>query len=45
MFYYRFDEGASGPQPHRNFIEVFNQAAFGGGERAVEGEGEDAEVT
>ena len=31
----------SGPQPHPSFIEVFDLAAFGGGERAVEGTGED----
>jgi len=34
-------EGGSGPQPHPNFIDVFCQAAFGGGERAVERAGED----
>jgi hypothetical protein len=35
-------EGASGPQPHRSFIEVFGQAPFCGGEREVAGAWEDA---
>jgi hypothetical protein len=34
-------DGASGPQPHSGFIEVFYQAAFGRGERKVEGAWED----
>jgi hypothetical protein len=29
-----------GPQPHPGFVEVFCQAAFGEGERAVAGAGE-----
>jgi hypothetical protein len=33
--------GASGPQPHRNFIEVFGEAPLRGGEGEVEGAGED----
>jgi hypothetical protein len=31
-------EGASGPQPHPDFIEVFGQAALDDGEGEVEGE-------
>ena len=38
-------EGGIGPQPHPNFIEVFDQAAFSGGERAVAGTGEDGPWT
>jgi hypothetical protein len=39
-------EGASGPEPHPNFIDVFSGAALGGGPREVEGAGEDgAELT
>ena len=34
-------EGAIGPQPHPNFIDVFCQAAFGGGYGTVAGKGED----
>jgi hypothetical protein len=36
-------EGGSGPQPHRGFIEVSGEAAFGGGEREVAGARADAE--
>ena len=34
-------EGASGPQPHPNFIEVSRPAPVRGGPRAVAGAGED----
>jgi hypothetical protein len=34
-------EGAIGPQPHPNFIEVFGEAALGRGEGEVERAGED----
>jgi hypothetical protein len=34
-------EGASGPQPHSIFIDFFDPAPSGGGERAVAGTGED----
>jgi hypothetical protein len=37
-------EGASGPQPHPSFIEVFDQAAVCGGGGEVEGAGKDASV-
>jgi hypothetical protein len=33
-------EGASGPQPHPDFVEVFGQAAVGDGAGEVEGAGE-----
>src|SRR5262249_35004397 len=32
--------GASGPQPHRDFIEVFGEASVRGGEGEVAGAGE-----
>jgi hypothetical protein len=35
-------EGASGPQPHCDFIDFFCSATFGGGQGAVERVGEDA---
>jgi hypothetical protein len=35
-------EGGSGPQPHRDFIEVSSEAAFGGGTREVARAGKDA---
>jgi hypothetical protein len=35
-------EGASGPQPHPGFIEVFGDAAVCGGDGAVAGAGENA---
>jgi hypothetical protein len=36
--------GASGPQPHCDFIEVCGEAAFGGGQGAVAGVGEDGAI-
>ena len=36
-------EGAIGPEPHPNFIEVFSGSTLGGGHGEVEGAGEDAD--
>jgi hypothetical protein len=35
-------EGAIGPEPHPGFVEVFGEAAFGGGDGKVERAGEDS---